>query len=257
MPLVVGLLLLALVVVAVLLWRSFGDRVGGTSVFEDSIESGPEPVVHVTNGPGRVQVEGVEGLESVEITVKRYARGRNPTAARENAARVPVNHSFEDSTLTISTDGGGGTGADYDLRVPAGSTVEVESATGDVEVSDLANDATVRAERGDVEVSDIQGSVKIEVPQGDVTAEGVGTETGRVEITVGSGDVDLRNLVVGLLEARVEAGDVSISGRFSGGGRVFVETGSINVRLPSEDVTDLDFEILVGEVVRDDEQESR
>lgn len=256
MSLVVGILLLALVVVAVLLWLSFGDRVGGTSVFEDTIESGPEPTVHVRNGPGRVRVEGVEGLERVEITVKRYARGRNPTAARENAARVPVNHSFEDSTLTISTDGGRGTGADYDLRVPAGSTVEVESATGDVDVSDLANDATIRAERGDVAVSDIQGSVKIEVPQGDVTAEGVGTETGRAEITVGSGDVDLRNLVVGLLEARVEAGDVSMSGRFSGGGRVFVETGTINVRLPSEDVTDLDFETLVGEVVRDDEQKS-
>ncbi len=44
-PVVAGLLLLALLIGLVLLWLSYGDSAGGASVFEDSIETGPEPVV--------------------------------------------------------------------------------------------------------------------------------------------------------------------------------------------------------------------
>jgi Toastrack DUF4097 len=256
-PIVTGLLLLALLIGLVLLWLSYGDRAGGTSVFEDSIETGPEPLVRLTNGPGRVSIEGVEGLENVEISAKRYARGRNTAAAKENAADVPVETSSgEDSGLEISSEGGGGTGVDYALRVPPGTVVEVKSETGDVEVSGLENDATVRAESGDISVEDVRGSIAIEAPRGDVTVESVSTETGNAEITVGSGDLEIENLVVGILEARVESGDVALLGRFSGSGLVFVETGSINVRLPSEDTNDLTLEARVGEVVREDEQGS-
>lgn len=257
MPVVVGLLLLALLIGLVLLWVSYGDRAGGTSVFEDSIETGPEPVVRLTNGPGRVRVEGVEGLENVEISAKRYARGRNPAAAKENAADVPVEvSSGEGSTLELSSDGGSGTGVDYDLRVPPGTAVEVESEAGDVDISGLDNNAAVRVESGDVSVEDVRGSIVIEASRGDVTAESVSTETGNAEITIGSGDLELENLVVGILEARVESGDVNLLGRFSGSGRVLVETGSISVQLPSEDTNDLYFEARVGEVVREDEQGS-
>ena len=250
-PLVVGILLLALVVGAVLLWLSYGDRAGGTNVFEDSVETGPEPVVRLTNGPGRVRVEGVEGLERVEISAKRYARGFSPTSARENAADVPVAIDQEGSELELSTDGGRGTGADYDLRVPSGGIVEVESATGDVEVSGLDNNVMIRAKEGDVSVEDVQGSLKVEAPRGDVTVEAASTETGRVEISVGSGDIALEDIVVGIMETRVESGDVTLSGRFSGSGRVFVETGNINVKLPPEDVKDLDIQARVGEVARE------
>ncbi len=256
MPVVVGLLLLALLIGGVLLWFSYGDRAGGTSVFEDVIETGPEPVVRLTNGAGRVSIEGVERLENVEISAKRYARGRNPAAAKENASGVPVDIAGEGSTLGISSDGGGGTGVDYALRVPPGTAVEVESEAGDVEVSGLDDSATVRVESGDVSMEDVQGSIVIEASRGDVTVESVSTETGNAEITVGSGDLEIENLVVGILEARVESGDVTLLGRFSGSGRVLVETGSISVRLPAEDTNDLNFEARVGEVVREDEQGS-
>lgn len=252
--LVVGLLVLALVVGGILLWRYYGDRAGGTSVYEDSIESGQEPLVRLVNGPGQVLVEGVEGLENVEISAKRYARGRNSTVAKENASGAPVDVSNDGSTLEISSEGG--LGVDYDLRVPTGSVVEVESRAGDVEVSGLDNEVRVIAESGDVSLQDIQGSIVVEATQGDVTIRSVNTETGNAGITVGSGDLELADLVVGILEARVEVGDVSLGGRFSGSGSVFVETGSIDVRLPSEDARDLDLEARVGEVVRDDEQES-
>jgi hypothetical protein len=253
---VVGILLLALLIGGLLLWSFYGDRAGGTSVFEDSIESGPEPVVRLTNGSGRVRVEGVEGLENVEITARRYARGRNPAVAKENATGVPVEVGNGDEGINISSDSGGGTGVDYELRVPTGSTVEVESAAGDVEVSGVDNNATVRTESGDIAVEDIQGSIVVEALSGDVTIGEVSTETGDAEITVSSGDLELRDLVVGILEARVEAGDVTLSGRFSGSGRVLVETGSIDARIPPEDARELTFETRVGEITRDEDEEA-
>ena len=254
-PIIGGVLLLALLIGGLLLWSFYGDRAGGTSVFEDSIESGPEPVVRLTNGAGRVRLEGVEGLENVEITARRYARGRNPAAAKENATGVPVEVASGDSGIEISSGGGGGTGVDYELRVPTGSTVEVESSAGDVEVSGLDNNATVRTENGDVTVEDVQGAIVVETLSGDVTVGDVSTETGDAEITVVSGDLELRDLVVGILEARIEAGDVTMSGRFSGSGRVLVETGSIDARIPPEDARELTFETRVGEISRDEESE--
>lgn len=251
LPLVFGLLVLA--GGAVLVWLLYGDQAGGTSAYQDSVDSGAEPVVRITNGPGRVRVEGAEG-KTVEITAKRYARGFGPTSAKENAASIPVDIARDGSTVNISSDGGRGTDVDYDLKVPRGSTVEVESAVGDVEVSGLSNSVTVRAEGGDVSVKNVRGSVKIEASRGDVAVESMSTETGRADITVGFGDLQLKDLVVGILEAQVEAGNADLSGRFSGGGKVFVGTGSINSRLPPGDTNDLDLEAHAGEVVRDDKQ---
>ncbi len=251
---IVGLLILILAVGGVLLWRWYGDQVGGTSSFEDSVASGPEPLVRLTNGPGQVRVEGVEA-EAVEISAERYARGSDPAAARENASGVAVDVAREGSTLEISSDGGRGTGVDYSLRVPAGSKVEIESAAGDVEIAGVADSVGAKAEMGDVTVRDVRGSVTVEAPRGDVAVEGVSTETGNVEISVGSGDLRLRDLLVGILEARVEAGSAELLGRFAGGGRLTVETGSIAVRVPPEDVRELALEARVGGVAREGDPE--
>lgn len=248
----VVLLLALLALGALLLWRSLGDSISGTSVARDSIDSaGPEPRIRLTNTAGRVRVDGVKGSKSVEYEATRYAMGRDPAAAKQRASEVPVDISREDSKIVIESDGGRETGADFTLMVPTGGSVEVESEAGDVEVSGLSGNVTVAAEAGDVTVRDVGGDVKVEAPQGDVTVSDVNTDTGGAEIEVGSGDVFLKELIVGTLEASVDAGSVTLSGRFSGGGRVSVQTGDIIARLPPEDTRDLTLETLVGSVLRE------
>lgn len=253
---VAALFLLALLVVAVIfLWRTLGDEVPGASVTRDSIDSGREPKVRITNGPGSVLVEGADDSEAVEYEVTRYAVAGDPAAARSAASEVPVNVEREGSTVTLETDGGRGTGADYSVVVPSGGGVEVESGEGDVEVVGLDGDVTVRAESGDVTVRDVAGDVTVEAEGGDVVVGGVRTDTGNVELAVESGDVSLEGLIVGTLEATVETGDVTLSGRFSGDGRVSVGTGDVTANLPSEDATDLTLESLVGKVSRETPKE--
>jgi len=246
------LLLALLAVAAVLLWRSLGESISGTSVARDSIDSaGPEPHVSLINAAGRVRVEGVEGSRSVDYEATRYAMGADPAAAEQRASEVPVDISREDSKIVIETDGGENTGADYTLRVPVGGSVEVESEAGDVEVSGISGNAKVDAEAGDVRVRDVGGDVNVEAPQGDVSVGNVNTDTGSANLEVGSGDVSFEDLILGTLETSVEAGDVTLSGRFSGGGRVSVETGDIIARLPPEDTRDLILQTRVGSVLRE------
>jgi hypothetical protein len=253
----VALLLGLFAVAGLLLWRSLGDDLSGTSVAKDSVDSGPEPHVRVANGAGQVRVEGVEGLDAVEYVVTRYALGPDPATAKRRASEVPVDLSREDSTIVLQTDGGRGTGADYDLKVPAGGAVEVQSEAGDVEVTGVRGNVKVTAQAGDVSVRGAGSDVTVETPQGDVAVDDVSTETGQVELDVGSGDVSLRDLVVGTLEGSVESGDVTLSGRFAGSGRIFVETGNITADLPPEDTRELTLETNVGEVVRETPSENQ
>lgn len=249
--LLIVVLLVLLAMAAMTVWRSLGDNLSGTSVTRDSIDSGPEPRVRLVNGPGQVRVEGVDGLESVEYEVTRYAMGPDPAAAKKEASQVPVDLSREDSTFVLRTDGGRNTGADYVLRVPSDGAVEVESSAGNVEVAGLSGNVKVLAEAGDVAVRNVGSDVTVESPQGDVAVSNINTETGQTELEVGSGDVTLQDMIVGTLETHVESGDVSLSGRFSGSGRIFVETGDITANLPPEDTRELTLETRVGKVVRE------
>lgn len=246
------LLIVLLAGTAILLWRSFSDSLSGTSVARDSIDSGSKPGIRLTNGAGQIRIEGVEDLGAVEYEVTRHALAANPAAAKKRASEIAVDISRDGGDFTIETNGGRNTGADYALRVPAGSAVEVESEAGDVEVSGLSGDVSVDSGAGDVSVREVKGSVQVEARAGDVEVSKMQTDTGGAEIEVDSGDVALRDLVVGTLETSVVAGDVTLSGRFSGGGRVSVKTGDIIAQLPPEDTRDLTLETEVGEVVRED-----
>lgn len=243
---VAGLLSLALLVVAgLLLWGTGGDRASATSVYEESVSPGPEPTVQLTNDRGRVSVTGEEGLETVEIEATRYARGANAEDAREQADEASVEVATEGSTVSVET--GGGEGVDYSLRVPAESSLEAGTEAGRVEASGL-REATVRTEAGSVEVEDVGGPVSVEAPRGDVAVRSVSTDAGQVRVEVGSGDLELVDVVAGAIIAEVETGDVTLAGRMRGSGEVAVGTGNVTVESPSEDVGDLDLESRVGQV---------
>lgn len=249
------LLVLLVLLLVFLAWGAFslwrlGGSVSGSSAVEDSIDSGPEPAVRLANDRGDVVVDGVADLRSVEFEATRYALGPDRAAAREAAAEVPVDVSRDGSAFAIETDSDRNTGADYALRVPKNATLEIEVGAGDVRVTGLESEVSVRSVSGDVTVTGARDSVTVEVPAGDVTLSDVRTDTGKVEIIVGTGDLILNNLVVGTVEARVETGDVTLSGRFSGDGRISTRTGSITSRLPREDARELTLQTRVGEVIR-------
>jgi DUF4097 and DUF4098 domain-containing protein YvlB len=254
-----GFLLILLIFVLILLALGalflrgyFGGTVSGTRTIEDSIDSGQEPRIRLINGRGEVSIEGVDGLSSVEFEATKYALGPDEEAARRNASEIPTDFSREESEVEIKTGGARDTGADYSLKVPKGSSLEVENGAGDVRITGVEGDVAVRSESGDMTVANSGGSVTVEAAAGDVSLSGLRTDTGQVDLVVGAGDLTLEDLVLGNIEARVESGDVTLSGRFSGGGRISVETGDVTSRLPQDDTRELTLEARVGKVLRED-----
>ncbi|CAN5911731.1 hypothetical protein BH23ACT11_BH23ACT11_27480 [soil metagenome] len=252
------ILLLLIVVVAVLLimavgivfmGRSFGGGVSGKAFEKETLTTGPKPRLQVANGRGAIRVEGVNSLDSVEIELTKYALGSGRQEARKRASELSVNTSKRGSRYLIESAGGRDTGADFAIRTPQGSSIELESEAGDVELVKVHGDVTVSNEAGDVRVKGSKGSVEIRSLQGDVEISDVSTDTGQVDVDVGVGDAILRDLVVGTLDLRVDIGDAILSGRFSGGGEAVVQTGDIIVRLPSEDTRELSLESRIGDVV--------
>lgn len=251
--LIAALLVILIATGAVISSKLLRDEYSGRSTQKDSLNAGPKPLVRVANGAGSVSIEAAEGSGKIEYEATKYAVASDPLSAQERASSVPVDvRREEDSRVVIETPAGRNTGADYTLRVPPGASVEVASKAGEVSVAGVKGDVSVEAKAGDVLVRDAAGTVDVEAPAGDVKVEDVSTETGRVDLAVGSGDADLSDLVVGSLEVDVESGDARLSGRFSGSGEVSVRTGDIYLEVPPENARNLTLETRVGEVIPDE-----
>jgi hypothetical protein len=97
------------------------------------------------------------------------------------------------------------------VHVPAGTRVEVESASGDIIADGLNADATLRTRSGDIAVRALGGdSVELESASGDVTADEMQAPT--VSAHTASGDVDLGFAVVPSAgEAETHSGDANIT----------------------------------------------
>lgn len=243
--LVVGVL----IGVGLYLYRSYQTQAGGVSSYEEAVSTGGAPEVSVTNATGRVIVTGEAGAEEVSIQARRYARGPDIAAAEQRAAETPVYLEREGDILRIDS-GGGNTGVDYEVAVPAGSTLRIETGSGPVEVRGVLGDVSASTEAGAVTVTGSQGAVTAETAAGDVLVEDVTTETGRLSVLAEAGNVELRDLSLGTLEVEVGVGDVELAGRIRGSGDISVEQGNVEVGVPQEDSAGLDLQVGLGEVMR-------
>jgi len=96
------------------------------------------------------------------------------------------------------------------VHVPAGTRVEVESASGDIVADGLSADAKLRTHSGDVDAQALGGdSVELESASGDVSASAMRAPV--VRANTASGDVELQFAVVPSAgEARTNSGDAMI-----------------------------------------------
>lgn len=80
--------------------------------------------------------------------------------------------------------------SDVVVHVPAGTSVFVDSGSGDVFAHDLQSGADLNTSSGDVVVDGITGDVSLESGSGDIVARGLRSNLAKAETA--SGDVDLR-----------------------------------------------------------------
>jgi DUF4097 and DUF4098 domain-containing protein YvlB len=177
---------------------------------EVRVPAGTVEVRASDSNEARVEVTGERDPDDVTIRFDPRASGRD---------RLLVEHR-ERKFLAW---GNGAHGLRVTVDVPAGTEVEMESGSADLDVSARIGPLTFRSGSGDLTFGDTSGGVTAKVASGDVRGAGVG---GDLAVTSASGDVRVRS-VSGSVDAKSASGDVSIGG---------VSTGAVNVRTASGDV---------------------
>lgn len=124
---------------------------------------------------------------------------------------------------------------DYGVRVPSDVAVEIETTSGDIEVTGTTGAVKVTSTSGGVDLADLTGPVTARLTSGDLTTDNLSSTTLDTEVT--SGDVRLHfDVVPRSVAARVTSGDVTVLVP-AGDYRVDVDTVSGDERVTVPDST--------------------
>lgn len=154
---------------------------------------------------------------------------------------------------------------DYEITVPADTTLRTHSGSGDQAIDGLNTSLELEAGSGDLRLSNLTGGMKLHTGSGNmdghdvsgpITAEaGSGdvrleTKGGDARVHTGSGNIELRGVSGGLwIEAG--SGDVSVEGAQKATWEVRTGSGNVDLRLPGNAGYQLEASTGSGRVVVD------
>jgi len=155
---------------------------------------------------------------------------------------------------------------DYEITVPADTTLTtrtgsgdqrieglsgkltLESGSGDMRLREITSEIRARTGSGDIEARDISGAFTAETGSGDIRLDE--KSKGDVRVGTGSGTGELRN-VNGALESHSGSGDIEISGMQTGNWEIRTGSGNVQLELPAQASFDLEASTSSGEVIVD------
>jgi hypothetical protein len=210
--------------------------------------------VEVRAGPsGRVRVEGSFAVRAVpQARAERLAQLlRESPPVEVRGSRVRVGDLKKYAALLGPSFLGTffeGVWIDYQIEVPPATEADIQSGSGDIEISDIDGPVDVRTGSGDVETVGIAKGGQLKSGSGDIKARAIG---GEVQIKTGSGDISAEE-IRGDLEVKTGSGDVKARG-VAGDLRVVAGSGDFSLEDISGDVEvhtgsgDIEVESTIGE----------
>jgi hypothetical protein len=152
---------------------------------------------------------------------------------------------------------------DYEISVPANTTVRSRSGSGDQIIEGTHGNVDVQTGSGDVKLANLTGEIHLQTGSGNIRARQVagpvrgGTGSGDVEIEeAASGDIDLHtgsgNIIAhgvqGGFHGETGSGDVTAEGTQTGSWEIHTGSGNVHVRLPANAAFDADLSTSSGSV---------
>jgi len=215
--------------------------------------------ISVRNGPaGTARISGKIHVEDS------WFSGRRQDEVNEIEKNPPIHQ--DGNNIHIDYLNYHGVSVDYEITVPADTTlhtqsgsgdqriegltsaVDLESGSGDMTLRNLGREVRLHTGSGNVEAHDILGPFTAETGSGDIRLEE--KAAGDIRVHTGSGNVEVRG-VNGALRAETGSGDVEISGINKGEWTVRTSSGDVDLQLPSDAAFDLDATAGSGSVVVD------
>jgi hypothetical protein len=209
-----------------------------------------------TPGPLRLRIEipsGDVALETVEGT-KTEVELTGPEEIVENA-RIELRPRGEGNELIVETHPRGGfklfrlgaKGVELTIRAPHGASVEVssasadvegrgrfgeleiDSASGDVSFEEVAGDAQTQTASGDVEIARLGGAGKLQSASGDIA---VGEAAGSLKVQTASGDQEIGSVASGEITLQTASGDIKVG--VKRGSKLWIDARSMSGETSSE-----------------------
>jgi hypothetical protein len=150
---------------------------------------------------------------------------------------------------------------DYEITVPADTTVRTHSGSGNQTIEDTHGNADLQSGSGDMKLSRLTGEIRLQTGSGDVRAREIsgpvrgGAGSGDIEVEeTGAGDIDLHtgsgNITVrgiqGAFRADAGSGDITAEGTQTGAWEIRTGSGNVHVRLPANAAFDANISTSSG-----------
>ncbi|MEO6999376.1 MAG: DUF4097 family beta strand repeat-containing protein [Terracoccus sp.] len=142
--------------------------------------------IRVNDGAGDVEVAGGAAAGTVEVT-RRVPRGSDSSSTGET---------WQGNTLVIDADPGCGPlvfgcSVDYTIRVPDGTTVAIDTGSGDLKLGGTLGAVDVKSGSGDIKAKQLQAAdIAARTGSGDIDL-GLSESPNQLTVKTGSGDVDV------------------------------------------------------------------
>ena len=257
---------------------------GQTEEIVRTIPLAPGGQFSLGNISGDISVTGIDGAE---ITLRVTKRLAGPTAAsaaatrdafdrieieiRERGDRVSVEteyprRGFGGRLAALFRGGDARVAVDYDVTVPRGAEVAVESISGTVTVENIDGETRVETVSGDVRLASLARLMEVEMVSGDLRMTDVGSDdelsaeaisgritidgvrTPRLDVSTVSGTLVLTRVEARRVDVETVSGPVTFDGAIDANGRYEFEThsGSIRVTMPTGTGFDIEAQSYSG-----------
>ncbi len=155
---------------------------------------------------------------------------------------------------------------DYEIEVPADTSLRTHSGSGDQTVEGLRATVNLESGSGDMRLTDLQGDVHTHTGSGNVTARGLSgpfdadagsgdirleaKSAGDTRIHTGSGNIQIRG-VKGGLRAEAGSGDIDAEGSVTDAWEIRTGSGNVEIHLAGNSGFDLEASTGSGRLVVD------
>lgn len=194
------------------------------------------------NVSGDIRIRGVDGDEAVVIA---RGRGRNewlPIVVRRGEGILSIEIDHEKGPGFMNWRGRNDVEVEFDIALPHGARVDVNSVSADVDVTGMVADQSYQTVSGDIAIVRTGGRLNVTTVSGD--AQVSADEPLEAEVNSTSGDLQVTAPMLRATKLRTVSGDVQIRGGFEAGAMHGVETVSGDVDI--ESATGLTVEVRKG-----------
>jgi hypothetical protein len=170
----------------------------------------------LSNIGGNIQVSPGGG-DQIEVQAMKHAWGPGADQAKQwlGDATIEVFSSASRVELRVEQDGrkGGGRGVEveFDVKVPADTSVEVRTVSGDVRVTNVRGEVRVHGVSGNLALDGTPRLAAVKTVSGDVTLTKAGADA-QLSLSTVSGDLLVQTLATRAVDLNTVSGNIRITG---------------------------------------------